>query len=76
VAPSQGAGDDERPAREETERKIAELSSFRENLLYYRRRAEKLLERLPVERTCEDVSFCGCLEAVTKAEGGEHEDQR
>ena len=53
----------------ETERKIAELSAFRNNLLYYRRRAEELREGMPVEITCEDVSFCGCLEAVT--EGGE-----
>jgi DNA-binding transcriptional MerR regulator len=59
---------------EETERKIAELSAFRQNLLYYRRRAEELREGMPVESTCEDVSFCGCLEAVT-GEGGEHEDE-
>jgi hypothetical protein len=44
-------------------------SAFRDNLLYYRERAAELGERAPVERTCEDVSFCGCLEAVT--EGGE-----
>jgi DNA-binding transcriptional MerR regulator len=55
---------------EEAERKMAELSAFRENLLYYRRRAEELREEMPVESTCEDVSFCGYLEAVTKAEGG------
>ena len=61
---------------EQTERKIGELSVFRENLLYYRRRAEELRKKLPVDRTCEDVSFCGCLEAVIEAEGGEHEDQR
>jgi DNA-binding transcriptional MerR regulator len=61
---------------EDTERKIAELSAFRENLLYYRRRAGELSERLPVERTCEETSFCGCLEAVIEAEGGGHEDQR
>jgi DNA-binding transcriptional MerR regulator len=61
---------------EEMERKIAELSVFRENLLYYCRRAEELRERLPTGRTCEDVSFCGCLEAVTEAEGSEHEDER
>jgi DNA-binding transcriptional MerR regulator len=61
---------------EETERKIAELSVFRENLLYYRQRAEGLRKKLPVERTCEEASFCGCLEAVIVAEGGEHEDQR
>jgi DNA-binding transcriptional MerR regulator len=61
---------------QETERKIAELSGFRENLLYYRQRAAELREELPVESTCEATSFCGCLEAVTGAEGGEHEDQR
>jgi len=54
---------------EETERKMAELAAFRRNLLYYRERAEELREGLPLETTCEDVSFCGCLEAVT--EGGE-----
>jgi MerR family mercuric resistance operon transcriptional regulator len=54
---------------EETERKMAELAGFRQNLLYYRERAEELREGMPLEITCEDVSFCGCLEAVT--EGGE-----
>jgi MerR family transcriptional regulator, copper efflux regulator len=54
---------------EETERKIAELSAFRQNLLYYRERAEDLKGCVPTDRYCEDVSFCGCLEAVT--EGGE-----
>jgi DNA-binding transcriptional MerR regulator len=54
---------------EETERKMAELSAFRQNLLYYRERAEDLKGRVPTDRYCEDVSFCGCLEAVT--EGGE-----
>jgi DNA-binding transcriptional MerR regulator len=54
---------------EETERKMDELSAFRQNLLYYRNRAEELREGMPLELTCEDVSFCGCLEAVT--EGGE-----
>ncbi len=53
----------------ETERKLAELSAFRQNLLYYRERAEDLRDRVPTDRYCEDVSFCGCLEAVT--EGGE-----
>ena len=53
----------------ETERKLEELSAFRENLLYYRQRAEDLKECVPTDRYCEDVSFCGCLEAVT--EGGE-----
>jgi DNA-binding transcriptional MerR regulator len=54
---------------EETERKMDELSAFRENLLYYRQRAEDLKECVPTDRYCEDVSFCGGLEAVT--EGGE-----
>ena len=53
----------------ETKRKLAELSAFRQNLLYYRERAEDLRARVPTDRYCEDVSFCGCLEAVT--EGGE-----
>jgi DNA-binding transcriptional MerR regulator len=61
---------------EETERKMAELAAFRRNLLYYRERAEDLKDRVPTEHYCEDVSFCGCLEAVTEPEGGEHEDQR
>jgi hypothetical protein len=50
----------------ETERKIAELRAFRENLTYYRERAAA---GVPVDRTCKHASFCGCLEAVT--EGGE-----
>jgi DNA-binding transcriptional MerR regulator len=54
---------------EETERKMEELLAFRENLLYYRQRAEDLKECVPTDRYCEDVSFCRCLEAVT--EGGE-----
>lgn len=61
---------------EETERKMAELSAFRQNLLYYRERAEDLKDRVPTDRYCEDVSFCGCLEAVTELEGGEHEAER
>ncbi len=52
-----------------TERKMVELAAFRDNLLFYRERAAELGASAPVERTCEDVSFCGCLEAVT--EGGE-----
>jgi len=56
---------------EETERKMAELTAFRQNLLYYRERAQDLRDCLPADRYCEDVSFCGCLEAVT-GEGGEH----
>jgi DNA-binding transcriptional MerR regulator len=56
---------------EETERKIAELSAFRQNLLYYRERASALSGGLlPTDRYCVDVSFCGCWEAVTD-EGGE-----
>jgi DNA-binding transcriptional MerR regulator len=54
----------------ETERKLAELSAFRQNLLYYRKRAEHLKGRVPTDLYCEDVSFCGCLDAVT-GEGGE-----
>ena len=53
----------------ETERKLEELSAFRENLLYYRQRTEDLKDCVPTDRYCEDVSFCGCLEAVTQ--GGE-----
>lgn len=47
----------------ETERKMRELAAFRESLLYYRERVGK---GVPVEESCgEEVSFCGCLEAVT-----------
>jgi MerR family copper efflux transcriptional regulator len=53
----------------ETEQKMEELSAFRENLLYYRQRTEDLKDCVPTDRYCEEVSFCGCLEAVT--EGGE-----
>jgi DNA-binding transcriptional MerR regulator len=60
---------------EETDRKMAELAGFRQNLFYYRERAEDLKDRMPTNRYCEDVSFCGCLEAVTDPEGGEHEDE-
>jgi DNA-binding transcriptional MerR regulator len=57
---------------EETERKLAELAALRQNLLYYRARASALSEGvLPNERYCEDVSFCGCLDAVI-GEGGEN----
>ena len=56
---------------QETEQKIEELSAFREHLLYYRERASALSDGvLPTGRYCEDVSFCGCLDAVT-GEGGE-----
>jgi len=58
----------------EAERKIAELSAFRDGLLYYRERAEELSRNVPVERTCEDTSFCGCLEAVTRG-GGDREER-
>jgi DNA-binding transcriptional MerR regulator len=53
-----------------TERKIVELSAFKSSLLYYRERAAELSRDVPVKDTCEDVGFCGCLDAVT-AEGGE-----
>jgi DNA-binding transcriptional MerR regulator len=57
---------------EETERKLAELAALRQNLLYYRARASALSEGvLPTDRYCEDVSFCGCLDAVI-GEGGEN----
>src|SRR5215211_3638476 len=56
---------------EETERKMAELAAFRQNLIYYRTRASALSEGvLPTDRYCEEVSFCGCLDAVI-GEGGE-----
>lgn len=50
----------------ETERKIAELSAFRDGLLYYRERAASLKDRAPTDWYPRDASFCGCLEAVTK----------
>jgi DNA-binding transcriptional MerR regulator len=59
---------------EETQRKMADLAAFRQNLLYYRERGEELKDRVPTDRYCEDVSFCGCLEAVT-GRGGEHGEQ-
>jgi hypothetical protein len=49
---------------------MAELTAFRQNLLYYRDRVENLKACVPTDRYCEDVSFCGCLDAVT-GEGGE-----
>src|ERR671911_1187220 len=55
---------------QETERKMAELTAFRQNLLYYRERAEDLKGCVPTDHYCEDVSFCGCLDAVTGG-GGE-----
>ncbi len=53
---------------EETQRRMAELTEFREHLLHYRRRT---FEADPVESCgCEDgLSFCGCLEVVTGEEG-------
>lgn len=61
---------------EEAERKMTERAAFRRNLLYYRERAEDLKNCLPTDRYCEDVSFCGCLEAVIEPKGGEHEAER
>ena len=49
----------------ETERKMAELRAFRQNLLYYRERTEDLKGCVPTDHYCGDVSFCGCLDAVT-----------
>lgn len=49
----------------ETERKMAELAAFRENLLYYRGQ----LSGIDPARSCgEEASFCGCLEATTGRE--------
>src|SRR5829696_1513327 len=56
---------------EETQRKMAELAAFRQNLLYYQTRASALSDGvLPTDRYCEEVSFCGCLDAMI-GEGGE-----
>jgi MerR family Zn(II)-responsive transcriptional regulator of zntA len=55
-----------------TERKMAELGAFRDSLLYYRKRAAELNGSVPIDSTCESVSFCGCLDAVT-TKGGEGE---
>ena len=49
-----------------TERRIKELATFRENLLYYKRR---LYEDDPGHACKAHTSFCGCLEAVTAVEG-------
>ncbi|WP_053057853.1 MerR family transcriptional regulator [Rubrobacter aplysinae] len=46
----------------ETERKMEELSAFKENLLYYER---QLSETGPAELCGEEASFCGCVDAVT-----------
>ncbi len=56
----------------ETELKLAELSAFRDGLLYYRERAALLKDRTPSDWYPENASFCGCLEAVT-GEGNEVE---
>lgn len=46
----------------ETEKKIKDLKSFRESLLYYQRQASTA----EPERSCgESASFCGCLETIT-----------
>jgi DNA-binding transcriptional MerR regulator len=46
---------------EKTERGMKELATFRENLLYYKRR---LLEYDPGRACKAQTSFCGCLEAA------------
>jgi MerR family copper efflux transcriptional regulator len=51
---------------EKTERRMKELATFRENLLYYKRR---LFEDDPGRACKAQTSFCGCLEAVTGEEG-------
>jgi hypothetical protein len=51
---------------ENTERRMKELATFRENLLYYKRR---LYEDDPGHACKAHTSFCGCLEAVTAVEG-------
>jgi DNA-binding transcriptional MerR regulator len=51
---------------EKTERGMRELATFRENLLYYKRR---LLEDDPGRACKAQTSFCGCLEAVAGEEG-------
>lgn len=48
---------------EKTERRMKELATFRENLLYYKRR---LFEDDPVGACKAETSFCGCLGAVTE----------
>lgn len=47
---------------QETERKMAELAAFKENLLYYQRR---LSEADPTTSCDLEASFCGCIDAVT-----------
>ena len=51
---------------ERTERRMKELATFRESLLYYKRR---LFEDDPGRACKAHTSFCGCLEAVTAEEG-------
>jgi DNA-binding transcriptional MerR regulator len=51
----------------ETEKRLCELSSFRESLLFYRNRAVSL-ERGEIENPCESSGFCLCLDAVTRRE--------
>lgn len=48
----------------ETERKLAELETFRQSLLYYRERAGNTGEA-GVESHCSEASFCECLEVIT-----------
>lgn len=47
---------------EESERRMKELATFRESLLYYKRR---LFEDDPEQACKARTSFCGCLEAAT-----------
>ena len=51
---------------EKTDRRMKELATFRENLLYYKRR---LYEDDPGHACKAHTSFCGCLGAVTAEEG-------
>ena len=46
----------------ETERRMAELAAFKENLLYYQRR---ITGSTPEELCGEKTSFCGCVDRVT-----------
>ncbi len=50
---------------QETERRMNELAEFRDGLLYYK---ERLLKTAPVQGCDggEGVSFCGCLDSVTR----------
>jgi MerR family transcriptional regulator, copper efflux regulator len=51
----------------QTEARLSELSSFRESLLFYRKRATAL-ERREIENPCESSGFCLCLDAITREE--------